>query len=95
MFSVGILGILAAFSFASRSTTVSDKKLLAANKGRELLEDMRAKVDARTWDTWNLACDNGSHNWPGETFDGKPIVYTCSNHASGARQVTLTVTWDD
>ncbi|MDD3374973.1 MAG: hypothetical protein PHY73_04550 [Candidatus Omnitrophica bacterium] len=96
LFSVGILGILAAFSFASKDTRISNKKLMAANKGRALLEDMRARVDTRTPNAWNLTCNGAAHSWPnGESFDGKPIVYSCSDHTSGARQVTLTVEWDD
>ena len=95
--SAGILGILSAFSFGSRNTVISDNKILATNKGRELLEDLRAKIDSRTWDSsWDLQCDTASHPWPGgETFQGNPIVYNCANDASGARRVTITVPWNN
>ncbi len=93
--SVGFLGILSAFSFGSRNNLVSDNKLRAANKGRELLEDLRAKTDQRIWEgSWKLICNGSEQIWPGETFEGNSISYTCTE-ISGARKVTLTLTWTD
>ena len=102
LFSIGILGIFSVFTFMTRNTTISENKLLAANKGKELLEDLRAKIDTRTWDTptpsWDLTCDNTSHNWPDNIqFKGDPIKYVCveDDPIAGVRKVTLTVTWTD
>ena len=101
IFSIGILGIFSVFTFMTRNTTISEKKLSAANRGKELLEDLRAKIDTRTWDTptpsWDLTCDGGEYTWPGPdgVFDTKDIKYTCKGIPGipDIRKVTLTVTW--
>ncbi len=97
VFSIGILGILAAFSFSSQNSATTDDKLLAANRGRELLENLRSKVDSRTWETtWPLNCDGLNRIWTDETFDGEEIRYTCNeDNITGTRQVTVTLTWTD
>ena len=93
--TIGFLGIFSSINYSRQDTRVSDKKLRAANYGRQLLENLRAKIDSRTWGAWDLACDGGAHDWPGASFEGRAVSYTCTDHDSGARQVTVTVFWNN
>lgn len=95
LFTVGVLAILSVFIYASRNTLVSENKLQAASRGRQLLEDLRSKVDSRTWNNWDLECNDALHDWPGgETFNDQPIQYRCQLQPSGARKVTVIVPWE-
>jgi hypothetical protein len=88
---------------AQKMSVVSGNEVIAANYGRQLLEDLRANVDWRTWNTgtWPLTCDSTWRNWPtspttGDAFYGLNTSaqrYLCYEDANGLRKVTLNVIW--
>ena len=107
IFSIAVAGLFSVFSITRQTSDASERELQAAYLGRQLLEELRAKVDQRNWDptapdTWYLVCDGGTYDWPGipanplSGFDaGATVRYTCDNLATGARKVTLQITWNE
>lgn len=101
VFLIAAAGIFNIFFMAQNLTTDSGDEIIAINYGRQLLEDLRATVDTRTWGTWSLTCDSAWHAWPtapapGDAFStltGGAVDYRCEPEASGIRRVTLNVTW--
>jgi len=98
IFLLAAAGALGAFSMAQKMSTVSEDEAIAANYGRQLLEDLRANVDQRTWNSWYLTCDSAWHAWPTtptgwDAFQGS-AQYNCTQNATtGLRRVDLNVTW--
>ena len=62
IFSIAVVGIFSVFAISRRSSDASERSLLAAYLGRQILEDLRAKVDSRIWDTGA----GGSWDTPGD-----------------------------
>lgn len=98
IFLLAAAGALGAFSMAQKMSTVSEKEIVAANYGRQLLEDLRANVDQRTWNAWILTCDSTWRAWPTapsawDAFQGS-VQYNCyQDPSTGLRKVTLSVNW--
>ena len=105
IFSITAVGMVSTLSSMRQSSNVSERELQAAYYGRQLLDELRGRVDQSTWDSsWYLTCDNAIHDWPvnmGTTniaffddFDGY-AKYRCENIPPGLRQVTLNILWDE
>ncbi len=102
IFLTASIGIFSVFSMAQKSSVVTEKDIVAANFGRQILEDLRAQVDSRTWDTaWPaddpLTCEVTPpwRVWPGGPpvgFSGT-VKYKCFTQASAARKVTIQLIW--
>jgi len=100
IFALASSGVYHALIVAQKASTVSEKEVIAANYGRQLLEDLRAKVDQRSWDagSWYLKCDSAWHDWPvnpvgWDAFTGSADYKCDEDVATGSRKVTLNVTW--
>lgn len=105
IFIIAAMGIFGVFSMSQNLSTVSEKEIIAANYGRQLLEDLRANVDQRTWaaGTWPLTCDSTWRSWPTAptTWDAFSnlsgnATYNCVENEDGIvglRKVTLNVSW--
>jgi len=99
VFAIASVGVYKALVIAQTTSITSDKEVIAANYGRKLLEDLRAKVDQRTWDAgWYLTCDGAWHDWPtapasGEDAFNGSAQYICTSDLHGARKVTINVIW--
>ena len=94
IFMIVAVGTFSVFSMTRQMSVASDKEIEAAQQGRELLEELRAQVDARTWANFGgLTCDGSWSAW-GLDFDGIPIRYRCTNLESGnLRRVDLQLNW--
>ena len=109
IFSIAAAGLLSLFASQRETSDRGEKRLLAAYYGRQVLEELRAKVDQRNWNAgtpnwWNLNCDDLSYAWPGSlppsTLHNAQVNYTCTeilppNPAAGSRKFTLTIKWDE
>jgi len=93
IFMIVAAGTFAVFSMARTTSVASDEEILAVNRGRELLESLRRLVDQDMWSSWPLTCDNALRDWPSETN----VKYRCDGSVldGSARQVTVTVGWDE
>lgn len=100
IFALASSGVYHALIVAQKASTVSEKEVIAANYGRQLLEDLRAKVDQRSWEagSWYLSCDGAWHDWPvnpagWDAFTGSADYKCDQDIAAGSRKVTLNVIW--
>ncbi len=96
IFSIAIVGIFASLAnLKQQSSNVSDKSLRAALCAQQFLEDLRASVDMRDWDTGRLALTGAAAG--GSCTDQNGVVYTRTYQivAAGAyaRKATVTVSW--
>ena len=94
IFSIAVVGV-----FASLAAINPDRTVGAAQCGQQLLEDLRADVDGRTWDDGNanrltVTPVGQDRVAPPCTQNGLQynISYNVVNVGS-ARQVTVNVTW--
>lgn len=96
VFSVTALGVMSTISILRKPAANWERKTVAAYYGQQLLEDLRAKVDQRSWNDPSSPLAAGTHTVSsysagnGTAYDA---TYTVTQLASGARQVTLTVNW--
>lgn len=110
IFSITIAGVFSVFTAQRNAAKTAQRKLQAAYLIRQILEDLRAKVDQRNltvpsvW--WLLTCDNASHPWlpplPPLSTDlpGAQLDYVCreiptGQPGAGSRQLTLTLKWNE
>lgn len=98
IFLLAAAGALGAFSMAQKMSTVSEDEAIAANYGRQLLEDLRAHVDQRTWNSWYLTCDSTWRAWPTtptgwDAFQGTAHYNCTQDPTTGLRKVNLNVVW--
>ncbi len=98
MFSIAVAGVFASISAIQRPEAPPGVRLGGALCGQQFLQQLRANVDARDWDSGKLKA-----GLPG----GPPIVpwvctqngqnynmtYTITQMANGNRKVTVTATW--
>jgi prepilin-type N-terminal cleavage/methylation domain-containing protein len=106
IFLIASLGVFNVFFMAQKLSIISGKEVIAANYGRQLLEDLRAKVDQRTWDppgSWYLDCSGIGPVWT--SWPTAPTVsdafynlngnalYQCTEDVNGLRKVTLKIVW--
>ena len=90
IFSIAVVGV-----FATLAAINPDRTVGAAQCGQQLLEDLRAEVDARSWDTAGNRLTVGN-NKDGGVCPQNGLIYNRSYNVAlvgSARQVTVTVTW--
>ena len=97
IFTLASLGTFGAFSMARQTSSSSEQEIIAANYGRQILEDLRAQIDQGSWASWYLTCPATGADWPSsptvdDAFQGT-VVYKCTVDATGAKKVTVTMTW--
>ncbi len=67
----------------------SARKLAAAYIGKQMLDDLRGKVDGRTWDSVNSDLTVGNHN---RTIGNYFVAWTVVNTSGGnLRYVNMTI----
>lgn len=96
IFLIATAGLFAAFSRSRVNTENVDKRLQAAYVGRQVLDELRAKVDQRNWGDVSSNLAVGSHSFVRSTSAGDyTINYIVTENATlgGLRKVTMTVTW--
>lgn len=98
IFSILAAGLYASMSSLRQPAAVTTKKITAALIGQQILEDLRSKVDASNWNSGELSLSPPPHAMtPVVGPDGITYtpVYTVEDdpNGSGARKVTITVTW--
>ncbi len=107
IFAIAATGLFSTFSPQRVNSDRSERRLQAAYLGRQLLEELRTNVDltpgAQGAPSWaDFTCDGVSHEWPYD-LAGNPLIddrsggvdYTCTTDASGLRQFSLVVTWNE
>ncbi|MFH1359585.1 MAG: type II secretion system protein [Candidatus Omnitrophota bacterium] len=102
IFAIAAVGTFSTLSSMRRSSNLKDRSLQAAYYGRQLLEELRGKIDQDSWAAWYLTCDGASHNWPDipagnpffDDFNGR-ATYVCTDVPPGLRKVDLTITWTE
>ena len=99
VFAAVAVGIFATTSALKTPAVRTDKKLIAAFYAKQILEDLRAKVDQRDWDTGPLRV--GFTTTQTITNPTNNVTYTLTYvvtsmlPASNARKVVVTVAWPD
>ncbi len=101
IFSITVLGVFSTIAAIRKPAAVSERTLVAAYYGRQVLEDLRAKIDKRDWNTGLLS--TGTHNYGTAIIHGVSYAasYLVENApeatlpAGGLRKVTLTITWTE
>lgn len=100
IFLIASMGIFNIFSTVQNLSSDSDEEVVAANYGRQLLENLRGNVDQNTWSAWYLTCDSTWHNWPSNptvsdafyNLSGT-VNYLCDPLPNDLRRVTVRLTW--
>ena len=100
IFSIAAVGLFSTFQAQRITTEQTEKRLEAAYVARQVLEDLRTKVDPANWN-FGGALAVGSHTPPSIT--GSPpsnIQYTVTYNVitepdPGIRRVDLTVSWNE
>ena len=105
IFATAVVGVFATMSSFKKPSIDSDKKLMAAFIGKQVLEDLRVHVDQRDWDTGASPLSplgGGRHpSQLGQFFNAfnptysvnYQYFYTVTQDVSGSRQVNLTLSW--
>lgn len=93
VFVIATTGLFSVFTTQRQSLDRSSRRLQAANFAKEVLEDLRAKVDQSNWDTGDMQIGNHSIT----SADGRYTAdYVVSEDATTkVRKVDLTVTWNE
>lgn len=95
IFSIAAAGMFATVSALRQPAAESADEVAAAFLGKRILDDLRAELDATTWDSGNFSV--GTHPMAPVVIDG--ITFTPSYDViadpagTGARKVTLDITW--
>ena len=92
--SVSILSIL---SSLKKPSSKSERKVEAAYFGKSVLDELRAKVDAGTWNQVGVAPAPGTYTTTKTSASGLDytVAYTISDSTASTRKVTLNVTWPE
>ncbi len=104
IFTIAALGTFASIAAIRKPAAISERKLTAAYYGRQILEDLRSKVDARNFNPttrqYNGGTDFsiGSHPLGTTTIDG--TIYTANYNVTSVAgtnlfQVALDITWTE
>lgn len=96
---IAVVGILMTVSSIKKPVAKSDRALVAAYFGQEVLENLRAKVDARDFNTGELSITTpDAPHVVTKVINGvtyKAFYHVLDDPASGSRRVNLTVDWPD
>ena len=90
IFALTAVGIVSTVSSLRTPSATSQKDLQAAYYGQNILDDLRAKVDERTWTDPSNPLAVGTHTLPSSGIYN--AVYTVTNDGTG-RNVVLSITW--
>lgn len=90
IFALTAVGIVSTISSLRTPSATSQKDLQAAYYGQDILDDLRAKVDQRTWTNSSSPLAVGTHTLPPDGIYN--AVYTVTDDGNG-RNVTLNITW--
>ncbi|MBI3602501.1 MAG: hypothetical protein HY209_06380 [Candidatus Omnitrophica bacterium] len=98
IFVISVAAVFTTLIGTRRPAVNNDQMTTAALVAKNVLEDLRSKVDALDYPTGNLS--SGTHTLTGQGPSGLYNVYynvTLLNalDPNSARQVNLTVTWPD
>lgn len=96
IFSLATVGIFASLAAIRQPAQLSDKNLVAAYCGQQVLESLRSAVE----DDPVLSISFGTHTLSGATLTPygacagmTSVSYTVSNAGNSARKVVATVNW--
>lgn len=93
IFALTAAGITSTIAALRMPSATSERDLQAAYYGQNILDNLRAKVDQRTWadtDTATNPLAVGTHTLP--PSGGYTAVYNVTDDGGG-RKVDLTITW--
>ena len=99
IFTITIAGVLSSIAILKPPAEFSERGVDAADYAQSILENLRAKVDVRTWNDPNdgtlTSLSPGAHTGPAVVISGVTYTatYTVTSDATGGRQVDMTVTW--
>ena len=103
IFTVTIAGVLSSIAILKPPADFSEKGIEATYYAQKVLEDLRSKVDARTWNDPNdgtlSSLAPGAHASPPVVIDG--VAYTATYIVTPdvvggqeiGREVSMTVSW--
>lgn len=91
IFAIAAAGIFSTVAVMRQPGAESEDRIGAAYFGQQVLENLRAKVDQGTWDTGELD-PNRTHTVTSGIYTA---TYNVTTESSGAKKVTLQVTWPD
>ena len=90
IFTLTAVGIISTVASLRTPSATSQKDLQAAYYGQNILDDLRARVDERTWTDSNSLLAVGTHTLPPN--DIYNAVYAVTDDGAG-RNVVLNITW--
>ncbi len=90
IFTIAATGLLTTFASQRETSQRSQRKVQAAYYGRQVLEELRSKVDQRNWDSGDLS--EGVHTLSSGQYNA---TYTVTATANGGRKVDLNITWNE
>ncbi len=95
IFTLTMAGIFASISQLRKPAVDSSREVTAAFLGKQILDDLRSKVDPQTWSTGGLAVGTyGPIDVPvGDLTYTYRYTVSDDPNATSARQVTITVSW--
>ncbi len=87
--------ILSILSSLKKPSSKTERKVEAAYFGKSVLDELRAKVSAKTWGQAGTAPGVGTYTTTKTSASGLDytVAYTISNSTASSRKVTLNVTW--
>lgn len=91
IFAIAAAGIFSTVAVMRQPGAESEDRIGAAYFGQQILENLRAKVDQGTWDAGELS--PGLHTVSSGIYTATYNV--TEEPGSGAKKVTVTVTWPD
>ena len=85
IFAIATTGLFMVLNQQRGASDRAERRLQAAYYAKQLLEELRPKVDQRDWDAsppnwWNLVCDGATYAWPGASppMAGATVNYQCT-----------------
>ena len=97
IFSIAVVGVFSSLAAVKKPIHTSDKSLDAALCGQQVLEGLRASVDASNWNEDSSPLKLKPDYAPASVGAcvGYTLEYAVTDAGNGARKVTLTVAFPD
>ena len=100
IFAIATGGLFSTFRVQREYSNKSERKLQAAYCGRQVLEELRSKIDQRNWDSGNLQEGTRTYTFASAPCSAFTAAYTVTNVVinsvtTGGRKVTLNVNWNE
>lgn len=98
IFTIAVAGVFASLSAVKEPTAESDIAVRAAQCGQQVLETLRARVDARDWSS-SPDLTVGTYNLSGAELDpfpqcsGYTVDYEVTDAGNSVRKVVAQVNW--